>query len=215
MTQLSIHPDGDPFRVVIAGGGVAALETAAALQAIAADRFDVKLIAPQAHFRWRALEVGEPFGLGRPVDYELDGLCQEFGARFRRGAIHAVRREVREVLLQSGEELEYDALVLAVGGQTCPAFAAGVSFDRSVDTDSFDELLRDVGDNLATTLLVVVPPGVTWPLPAYELALMTAATRPGATITLVTEEASPLALFGPAASVVVGQALKAAPVEVV
>ena len=215
MTHLTTHSDGAPFRVVVAGGGIAALETAAVLQATARDSVAVTVVAPDTHFRWRALDVGEPFGLGHPVQYELEGLCNEFGARFRRGAVHAVRREVRDVVLQSGEELEYDALVLAVGAEACPAFEAGVSFDRTVDAEAFDELLRDVGDHIATSVLVVVPPGVTWPLPAYELALMTAATRPGATITLVTEERTPLSLFGPTASVVVAQALEAAGVAVI
>jgi sulfide:quinone oxidoreductase len=47
-----------------------------------------------------------------------------------------------------------------------------------------------------------VPPGATWTLPAYELAIMAASqTRsvPGATVTLVTPEREPMWIFGDAA----------------
>ena len=55
----------DKFRVVIAGGGVAALETMVALRALAEDRVDVMLVAPDEVFAYRPLAVAEPFGSGR------------------------------------------------------------------------------------------------------------------------------------------------------
>ena len=65
----------------------------------------------------------------------------------------------------------------------------------------------------------VVPPGVTWALPIYELALMTQrrALELGlddVRITVVTPEETPLAIFGPAASEAVSALLLARGVEV-
>ena len=48
------------MRVVIAGGGVAALEAALALRALAEDRVSVELLAPETQFWYRPLAVTEP-----------------------------------------------------------------------------------------------------------------------------------------------------------
>ena len=66
------------------------------------------------------------------------------------------------------------------------------------------------GDRIA----FVVPPGVTWALPLYELALMTerhARERNyrDLEIEIVTPEPGPLAVFGPVASEAVAEMLKA------
>ena len=68
-------------------------------------------------------------------------------------------------------------------------------------------VLAEVARGHRRQLVVVVPPGATWPLPAYELAIMAATeTRSvrDATVTLVTPEREPLRIFGDAA----GQAMR-------
>ena len=49
-------------RVLIAGGGVAALEAALALRALAEDRVRVELLAPETQFWYRPLAVAD-FGV--------------------------------------------------------------------------------------------------------------------------------------------------------
>ena len=44
----------------------------------------------------------------------------------------------------------------------------------SGDADVYGGLLRDIDEGYAKRIAIVVPPGAVWPLPAYELALMTA-----------------------------------------
>ena len=67
-----------------------------------------------------------------------------------------------------------------------------------------------------TDLAIVVPAGCGWPLPAYELALLTRARlaerghRDPGRITVVTAEGAPLALFGPEASAQVAESLREA-----
>jgi sulfide:quinone oxidoreductase len=58
-----------------------------------------------------------------------------------------------------------------------------------------------------------VPPGTTWPLPMYELALMTRGRAQRRRILLVTPEPGPLALFGPEPSQVIRELLDQAGIE--
>ena len=61
-------------------------------------------------------------------------------------------------------------------------------------------LIQDLEDGYVKRIAFVVPPGASWPLPIYELALMTAARAfdmcVDVELTLVTPEPSPLAFFG-------------------
>jgi sulfide:quinone oxidoreductase len=198
---MSVHHPAEPLRVVVAGGGVAGLETIVALRALAADRVAVTLVAPEEAFAMRALEVFEPFGLGQAHRYPLAALTADLGAAFVRDALARVDQSRQRVRLRSGAELPYDALVVAVGAIPYPAFDVGVVFDRARSPQSFDGLLRDVQSGRAGSVAVVVPAGATWALPAYELALMLrafgGAGRPAApVVTLVTAEREPLQAFG-------------------
>jgi 2-polyprenyl-6-methoxyphenol hydroxylase-like FAD-dependent oxidoreductase len=70
------------FRVVIAGGGVAALEAALALRRLAEERVSVDLVAPEPRFWYRPLAVVESFGRGRLHGLDLAELADEAGALF-------------------------------------------------------------------------------------------------------------------------------------
>ena len=52
----------NPARVVIAGGGVAALEALLALRSFSRTHFEIDLVAPDADFHRRPLSVGEQIG---------------------------------------------------------------------------------------------------------------------------------------------------------
>jgi 2-polyprenyl-6-methoxyphenol hydroxylase-like FAD-dependent oxidoreductase len=73
------------MRVLIAGGGVAALEAALALRELGEDRVSVAMLAPESEFWYRPLAVAEPFGLGEVRHFDLAGLVAAAGATFRRG----------------------------------------------------------------------------------------------------------------------------------
>ena len=61
----------DRFHVVIAGGGVAALETLLALRALAGHLIDVTLISPTSEFVYRPVTVAEAFDRARAQVYDL------------------------------------------------------------------------------------------------------------------------------------------------
>ncbi len=206
------------MRVVVAGAGVAGLEALVALRSLAGDAIELELVAPDEAFTFRALEVFEPFGVGHPRRYPIADLTAELGVARRRDAIVRVDARAHQVALAAGGRLAYDALVLAVGARPYPAFEHGVSLAESQAVLS--ELLDDVLAGLVDDVGVVAPRGAGWTLPAYEVALMTAAygaTRRGdpPRVTLVTAEDEPLEAFGDPAARMVRDELEIAGVELI
>ena len=211
--QRHQHPDGDPLRVVVAGAGVAGLETLVALRGLVGHRVALTLVAPADDFTVRALEVLEPFGLGHPQRYPLAELAAGLDARFAHDAVARVERDERTVRLQSGEELVYDVLVLAVGAFPYPAYEHGVCVKRAHDGEALDRVVAELRVGIAESLAIVVPPGCAWTLPAYELALLVAALATPRELTLVTPEHEPLSVFGAPAAELARAQLAAAGVQ--
>src|SRR5690242_5770514 len=127
-------------RVVIAGGGVAALEALLALRADAGELLDITVVANADTFAYRSLQVGEAFGVGRPRRYPLPEIVAESGARFIQAPVTAVRNEARELALGDGGTVTYDALLLTLGARSVPAFEHGTTFGPG----SFEEILEDM-----------------------------------------------------------------------
>src|SRR6476620_10150075 len=109
-----VDTKSERFQVVIAGAGVAALETMIALRALAGPRVDITLVAPESEFVYRPLAVAAPFGLDSPPSYPLGPIVADFGATHRRDRLSWVAAGSQRVFLESGDELGYDALVVAL-----------------------------------------------------------------------------------------------------
>jgi sulfide:quinone oxidoreductase len=191
-----------PSRVVIAGGGVAGLEALLALHALAGDRVELTLVSPTPDFVYRPLAVAEPFALGAARRTPLADAARAAGATLVRASLTGVDVANRTVRLGDDETLPYDALVLATGAASEPAFATGNVFDwdDTCGAEAIGGLLRDLEEGYSQRLAIVIPPGPSWPLPAYELALLISGDARGMgmtpEITLVTPERAPLAIFG-------------------
>ena len=195
---------GDTTKVLIAGGGVAALEAALALRALADERVSVELLAPEPHFWYRPMSVTEPFGLGVTRHFELQELAAAAGATYTPGELRGVDVS-RKLARTSSGTIGYDTLLIACGALPKPAIAGALTFRGPADTDKLRDLLSAAKAGEVQRLAFVVPWGATWTLPAYELALMTAATLAaektrGVQLMVVTPEREPLQLFGPAGS---------------
>jgi sulfide:quinone oxidoreductase len=205
--------------VVVAGAGVAGLETALALKAIASEHVTVELIAPEREFTYRPLAVAEPFGIGRVLRAPLDRLVHAAGAHLRYGALTGVDSARKRITLDDGEERTYDSLVLALGAQMRESVPGAVTFRGTGDEPEFEALLKRASSRRLKRLAFAVPAGATWPFPLYELVLLTAAYlddhRTGEVeLLLVTPEARPLALFGPSASAAIEKLLGDAGVRI-
>lgn len=206
-------------RVVIAGGGVAALEAALALRALAEERLEIELVAPEPHFWYRPLSVAEPFQLGETQRYELGSLASAAGATFTVGALQGVDAAGHEAKTSVGA-IPYDALLVAVGAAPTEAVPGALTFRGPADTDKIRTLLEETAAGDVHRVAFVVPSGAAWSLPIYELALMTAGHLgahqiQGVELALVTPEEEPLQLFGRAGSDAVRELLDERGIELV
>src|SRR5690349_7201882 len=102
-------------HVVIAGGGIAALEALMALHDRAEERVRITLVAPADQFVLKPLQTAEPFSVDHVRRYPLADIAERFGARYVRDAVREVVAQKRIVVCASGEELSYDVLVLTPG----------------------------------------------------------------------------------------------------
>ena len=189
-------------RVVIAGGGVAALETLIALRDLAGDRVDITLVAPEESFVYRPMTVAVPFAAGHANRYGAGPHRRPVRRAARPGRRRLGRsRRSRSSAPASGERIPYDHLVLATGARATPAYAQAITFGEDVEEEALHGLLRDTEEGYVERVAFVVPNETTWALPLYELALMTArqAWTMGADrvrFLFVTPEERPLAIFG-------------------
>ncbi len=205
-------------RVLIAGGGVAALEALLALRVHVGHTVARELLAPEDEFVYRPSSVAEPFGRGQARRFALGAIVEDQGAELRRGALGAVDAERAVAITKAGDELSYDMLVVAVGATPEPGLPGALTFGGPEDTGAMTRVLEEVETGEVSDVVFTLPSGSLWPLPLYELALMTAvhasAHRSGVQVVVVTPEERPLELFGPEASDAVGELLRARGVKV-
>jgi sulfide:quinone oxidoreductase len=196
------------LRVVIAGGGVAALETALALRTLAPELTDITLVAPTDRFRFRAAAVGEPFGRAEVHRFDLASICRDIGVTLRHGTLSAVDADNRTATIGGDETIEYDAVVVACGAVATPVVPGALVFGGPEDVEALRALVARIDAGDVHSVAFAVPASIGWALPAYELALLTAhRADPRVSILLVTPEDEPLAAFGGEASAEVRQLL--------
>jgi sulfide:quinone oxidoreductase len=194
-----------PLRVLIVGGGVAALEATLALRALAEDRVDIDLLAPDDDFIYRPMAVAEPFHQGEVRRFPLARLVELAGARLTRGTLLRVDLERRRAATADGDELEWDVLLLALGARAREGIPGSLTFRGPDDRAALTELVDEALAGRFKTLTFALPTLAAWPLPLYELALMAKIRLEdtGATsvrVEVVTPEPEPLAVFGRGAS---------------
>ncbi len=215
MSVQAPHPE--KLRVIIAGGGVAALETALALGDLASDRTDVTVLAPNAELVYRPMTVREPFAYGSARRYPLAPIVEQAGAKLLADELVWVEPASQRIHTKSGEPLEYDALVLALGAKASQRYTHALTIDDRHLDETLQGLIQDVEGGYLRSVAFVSPGRMAWPLPLYELALMTAgrAYDMGVelSVTIITPEDAPLAIFGTAVSDAVSELLEKAGIQ--
>lgn len=207
-------------QVLIAGGGVAALELLLALRVHAGPYVAITLLSAEAEFAPRAMTVAEPFERGGAQTYEWSQIVEDQHARLVIDAVVAIDTAERIVFTHGGRRLRYDILALATGARRVEPFAGALTFGAHADASpDLRALVMDVLTHDLASVAFALPSPCSWPLPLYELALLTAHELrehgSDATVRIVTPEEHALGLFGPAAATAVEPTLAAFGIELV
>ena len=172
---MSAH-ERERLRVLIAGGGVAAVETLLALRALAGPRVEVTLLSPEQGFLYRPVTVAEAFERGEARTYSLADIVADQGhGALVWDSLTEVDAENGVGITASGKQLPFDALVIATGARAREAFPGALTFRGRPDVPALRAMLDDLATGRAHSIALALPSERIWPLPIYELALMTAA----------------------------------------
>jgi len=195
-----------PPHIVVAGGGVAAVEAVAALRALMGALPRITVLAPDAELTPRPASVAAPFGFGLPTALPFDAIRRHARFDLHRGTLARVEADAHTVVDHLGESIRYDKLLIAVGAIARPALEGAISFGGPADVAAVERAVED-----SARIAFVIPSASAWTLPAYELAIMAATElrSRGAEpeITIVTPEPSPLWVFGEQASGAIAELL--------
>ena len=199
-------------HVVVAGGGVAALEAVLALRALAGSRPAITLLAPERAFSPPAVSVAMPFGFGPPPSLPLEPFAEAHAVQLVPGMLGAIDTAAHTVAAAGGEPMGYDHLLVAVGARRRAAVRGALTFRGPGEAAAAEAVLEDIASGRADELAIAVPSTNAWSLPAYEIAIMAAVdlrsrgVRAPA-VSVVTPEAHPLEVFGEAAGEAVAMLL--------
>ncbi len=192
------------LRVLVVGGGVAGLEALIALRALADTRVELHLLSPGDDFVYRPLEVLEPFDPDAMVRIPWARIRDDQRVGHLADTLHEIDPDAHRVITSGGHALGFDVLLLTPGASARPALPGAVTVGAPGASQRLREMIEKLRAGSTRRIAFVVPPGVTWTLPIYELALLTSrfARRAGvqAELWLVTAEAQPLEVFGAEAS---------------
>ena len=184
---------------------MAALEALLALRAAAGELPHIAVLAPDGDFVLRASAVLEPFARGHARRIPLRAIVESQAAELVSDRLAEVHPDRNVVTTAGGDEVAYDELLIALGARGEDAFPGAVTFGGPQDRDALVAVLGEAERGEISSIAFVVPSGATWPLPLYELALLTRAHLrdhggPPVALAAVTPEERPLEVFGAGAS---------------
>jgi sulfide:quinone oxidoreductase len=206
------------FSAVICGAGMAGIEGLLRLRRLCGDQVSVTLVDSSEQLVYRPLSVLEPFAPGAVRHYQIQRFVEEAGAAWVRDAVAWVDRSGHVVHTTNGTAVPYDALLLAVGGRHRMPAPHALTFSGPDAAAQYRELLEAVDDGAVTSVAFVVPDGPAWPLPLYEIALLTAQYARDRVrrleIVLTTPEPFPLSAFGEETGAALSRLLERADISV-
>lgn len=198
--------------VLIAGGGFGGVETMLALRALAPERVSVTLVSDSPVLAYKPAATAESFDDETPpLVYDLRAIAADVGASFRLDRVQAVAPHAHRARLASFAHLDYDALVVAAGARAASAIPGALTFRDQRQAHHIRRIISESRSGAVRRIVFAVPSGCSWPLPLYELALLTAARLEEldvtGEVTVVSPEPTPLCVFGAQASRLVADLL--------
>ena len=136
---------------------------------LAGDRIATTMIAPNPEFVYSPMTVREPFGFADAVRYPLDELAEDIGVDLRVDSLKWLDPERRVAHTEAGDQLSYDALLLALGARLYTRFKHVLTIDDTRLDELLHGLIQDVEGGYVRSLAFIVPGRIGWPLPIYDL----------------------------------------------
>ncbi len=144
-------------RVLIAGGGVAALECALALKELAPGLTDTGVIAPNEELVNRPMTVREPFAYPRAQRYQLAPIVRDADAELIADSLAWVDPAQRTVHTEAGAELVYDMLVVALGARIHRRYTHAITIDDRKMDETLQGLIQDVEGGYVKRIAFISP----------------------------------------------------------
>ena len=211
-----VAPTSGP-RVLIAGGGIAALELLLALRVHAGARLAITLLSADGRLAPPAMTVAEPFARGGAQTWDWTQITAQQDARLVLDRLVAVDTDARIAFTHGGRRIPYDVLVVTTGARRIEPLAGALTFGLRDAATRLRALLAEMTPRHPASIAFALPWPSSWSLPLYELALLWAhelrERGSAAAVRLVTPEAHALELLGPAARDAVTPLLDALGVE--
>ncbi len=207
-------------RVLVAGGGIAALKLLLALRVNAGAALAITLLSADAELAPPAMTVAEPFERGGAQAHDWGEITAQLDARLALDKLVAVDTGARTAFTKGGRRIPYDVLVVATGARRVEPLAGALTFGmRPVPSARLRAAVADLLAGTAASIAFVLPWPSSWSLPLYELALLTAHELReygcSAAVRIVTPEAHALELLGAAARAAAGPLFDALGIELV
>jgi sulfide:quinone oxidoreductase len=176
------------------------LEALLRLRRLAGDSVVLTLLCPGEDLIYRARTVLVPFGLGEAERHPIKPIVEQTRAHWVRDSAAWVDLPARTVDTAGGQRLHYDALLIALGArERKPNPYVSIFTDRT-SGQTHRRIVQQLDAGAINNLVLIEPTGPSWPLPLYELALLTAKhARDGGLrphIEVVTSKPRPLHAFG-------------------
>ena len=208
----------DSPAIVVAGAGTAGLEGLLAARERFGEGAELYLIAPEGEFRYRPAIRSSLFRTAAERGLRLQDVATAAGATWIRDRADFVDESAGVVVTRDGSTLDFDFLLLAMGGRPVRPLNQGNLWARGGDPSFVDEIRAGLAEGEIRSVAITVPRGSRWPVPAYELALVLAWTAAAADaddirVTLLTAEHRPLGALGMQAAETVTRELTRAAVE--
>jgi sulfide:quinone oxidoreductase len=188
------------FRAVICGGGIAAVEGLLRLRKLAGHSIDITIVAPNEELILRPLSVLQPIAGGPPSHYPLKRIAADNDAAWLKDGLGWVDPDGQIVHTEDGQQVPFDALLIAVGARQHSPFDHVQTFRDAEADQAFQGVVQDIEEGYSKSIAFLAPEGASYPLPLYELALMTAeraySMGMDLEVTVVTPEDRPLSAFG-------------------
>src|SRR5713101_8329994 len=135
------------LRVLVAGGGIAALETLIGLRELAQERVELHLLASEPDLVYRPAAVTAPFSSLHPPRFDLGKISERLSATLHRGGLHEVDLGRNAAHTVTGDELPFDVLVVAIGARAGEGVAGALTFRGAQDAPAFERMLTEAHDD--------------------------------------------------------------------